>query len=289
MNSFNSLVIKHRDAGQSFTVNGVRSFFREEGEGEPVICIHGVPSSSFLYRRLLPELAKQGYRGIAFDLPGLGLAERPENFDYSWTGLGNFAKAAVGILADEKFHLVLHDIGGPIGCEVMATFPERIASLTILNTLIVNLPGFKKPWSMRPFAWKGFGALYLKTLRPFPFKQLMHLQGVKDARCFQREEAEAYVQLLKGTDQGSAFLKIMQAFEPTQEKEALYLRAIHALDCPRQIIWGEDDPALTLKAFGLPTKKITQINRFIALPAKHFLQEDQSPAIAASIAEMNQK
>lgn len=55
----------------------------DEGDGPPVVCLHGVPASSFLYRKVVPELAARGLRGLAFDLPGLGLAERPQDFDYS--------------------------------------------------------------------------------------------------------------------------------------------------------------------------------------------------------------
>ena len=49
----------------------------EQGDGEPVVLLHGVPVSSFLYRKVVPELAGRGLRGVAFDFPGLGLAERP--------------------------------------------------------------------------------------------------------------------------------------------------------------------------------------------------------------------
>ena len=53
-----------------------------------MVCVHGVPSSCFLYRKVLGELAARGLRGVAFDLPGLGLAERPEDFDCSWSSSG---------------------------------------------------------------------------------------------------------------------------------------------------------------------------------------------------------
>ncbi len=84
--SSEEVVQRHRDAGRAFEAAGVVSFVREEGAGETVVCVHGVPTSSFLYRKVLGELEARGLRGVAFDLPGLGLAERPEDFDYSWSG-----------------------------------------------------------------------------------------------------------------------------------------------------------------------------------------------------------
>ena len=83
-----AIVDAHRAAGRGFRAAGVGSFVREAGDGEPVLCLHGIPASSFLYRKVLPVLARKGLRGVAFDLPGLGLAERPPGFGYDWTGLG---------------------------------------------------------------------------------------------------------------------------------------------------------------------------------------------------------
>ncbi len=99
------VVERHRRSGRSFEAAGVGSFVIDEGEGEPVLCMHGVPSSCFLYRKLVRELAQRGLRGVAFDLPGLGLADRPRGFDYTWTGLGRFALAAVDALELDRFHL----------------------------------------------------------------------------------------------------------------------------------------------------------------------------------------
>src|SRR5436190_24065489 len=139
------VVEEHEAAGRRFEADGLGSFVREEGEGEPVVCLHGVPSSCFLYRKVIAELAGRGLRGVAFDLPGLGLAERPADYDYTWTGLGRFALAAVDALGLDRFHLVVHDIGGPVGFELAAALPDRVASITVLNTL-VKVDGFKRPW-----------------------------------------------------------------------------------------------------------------------------------------------
>src|SRR5215211_6361767 len=92
------VVDAHRRAGYLFDVDGVGSFVREQGSGEAVVLLHGVPSSSFLYRKVLPLLAAENLRAVAFDYPGLGLAERPEDFDYTWSGLARFTGAALDAL-----------------------------------------------------------------------------------------------------------------------------------------------------------------------------------------------
>lgn len=261
----------------------MRSFVREEGHGDPVVCLHGVPSSSFLYRKVLAELASRGLRGVAFDFPGLGLAARPRDFDYSWTGLGRFCASAVDALGLSRFHLVVHDIGGPVGFELAVAMPERIRSLTILNTLI-DVATFKRPWSMEPFARRGIGEIYLKTLTKPTFARLMYLQGIGDRGATPKEEIYAYVDLLKREDGGKAFLRIMRGFERTPEKQRLYETAVRDVPYPVQIVWGADDPALKLSIHGENARRAAGLDEIHTVPAKHFLQEDQAPAIAERIA-----
>jgi pimeloyl-ACP methyl ester carboxylesterase len=277
------VVDRHMAAGRRFEAGGVESFVRFAGEGEPVVCLHGVPASCFLYRKVIAELSERGLRGIAFDLPGLGLAERPPGYDYTWTGLGRFAAAAVDALELDRFHLLVHDIGGPVGFELAATAPERVRSLTVLNSPI-EVDGFRRPWSMAPFARRGIGELYLLTLAKPAFRQIFYLQGLADRRAMAKEEIDAYVDLLKRGDGGRAFLKIMRGFERTAEKQRLYESALRDVPYPVQIVWGELDPALPLEKHGNAARRIAGLAEVHRLPAKHFLQEDQAPAIAERVA-----
>ena len=121
---------------RSVSVAGVATRVWDVGQGDPVLCIHGVPASAYLYRKVLPELAARGLRGITFDLPGLGLADRPVEFDYSWTSLSAYIEKLCEQLNLTRFHLVVHDIGGPIGFDLLRRIPARVASLTVLNTRV---------------------------------------------------------------------------------------------------------------------------------------------------------
>jgi haloalkane dehalogenase len=275
----------HRGAGRTFEVDGLRSFVREEGDGEAVVCLHGVPSSCFLYRKVAAELAARGLRGIAFDLPGLGLADRPDAYDYSWSGLGRFCVAAVDALGLDRFHLVVHDIGGPVGFELAAAMPERVRSLTVLNTL-VDVDGFRRPWSMQPFAMRGLGRVWVGSMTKPLFAQLMYLQGVQDRAATPRDELYAYVDLLKREDGGRAFLKIMRGFERTAEKQRLYRGVLGDGRYPVQVVWGANDPALKLSDHGERARRAAGLDRIHTVPAKHFLQEDQAPAVAAHVAAL---
>jgi haloalkane dehalogenase len=272
---------RHRVAGREFEAGGVRSFAREEGDGEPVVLMHGIPASSFLYRKVLPLLAERGLRGVAFDLPGLGLAARPRDFDYTWTGLGGWTGAAIDALGIDRCHLVLHDIGGPIGLEWGLRNPDRVRSMTVLDTLI-NVDGFRRHWTMAMLAPPVIGRILLETNRGPLARALFYANGIGDRSATPSEEVDAYFTLLRGDDGGRAFREIVRGFEPTSEKERLYTEGLADVDWPATILWGDRDPALgdaereaVERALGM---------RATIVPAKHFLQEDQAPAVADAIA-----
>ncbi|MBJ7459394.1 MAG: alpha/beta fold hydrolase [Thermoleophilaceae bacterium] len=274
---------RHRERGRTFEAAGVRSFVYEVGEGEPVLLVHGVPASSFLYRKVADALAEKGLRAIAFDLPGLGFAERPVDFDYSWSGLGQFAVAAADALGLDRFHLVIHDIGGPVGLELAAADPTRIRSLTILNTMIA-VDGFKKPWVMRPFGTPVVGEAWLAMLNRFSMVPLMWGVGVKNPHAFKATDVGVYARQLKLDDGGKAFLKIMRGFETTAEKQRRYVELLRGADFPIEIVWGKDDPALSLGRFGADARRLMPGANFTAVSGRHFLQEEQPEAIAQRIA-----
>jgi haloalkane dehalogenase len=274
----------HERAGRYFEAAGVRSFVREQGSGPAVLCLHGMIGTSFLYRKVLAEFAARSLRGVAFDLPGFGLAQRPAGYDYSWTGLGKFCVAAVDELGLDRFHLVVHDVGGPVGFELALAVPERIASLTLLNTTI-DVTDFKSPWTMEPFRHVGIGEAWMRSLNGPTFRFLMRLQGIKDTTAVTTAELDTYLRLIKGPDKGRAFLQVMRSSERTAAKQASYRSAVRDVPYPVQAIWGADDPTMTLAVYGRKAREAAGLASVITLPGKHFPQEDQAPAIAREIAE----
>ena len=274
---------QHRSAGREFEAGGVRSFVREQGEGEPVVLMHGIPVSSFLYRKVLPLLAERGLRGVAFDLPGLGLAQKPDGFDYTWTGLGRWTGDAIDALGIDRCHLVLHDIGGPIGLEWALRNQDRVASLTVLDTLI-DVAHFRRVWTMGLAAPPVIGPLWVATTRPPAARWLFYLQGIKDRSATPAHEVDAHLALLHRDGGGRSFRQIVRGFELTDEKEHLYMEGLRAVEWPASILWADRDPALgedRRRAF----ENVLGIDAEV-ISAKHFLQEDRAPAVADAVASV---
>jgi pimeloyl-ACP methyl ester carboxylesterase len=265
----------------TFVAGGVGSFVVERGDGAPVVCLHGVPASSFLYRKVLTELATRGLRGVAFDFPGLGLAERPSDFDYSWSGLARWTGQAIDALGIDRCHLVVHDIGGPIGFEWAITHPERVSSLTVLNSP-VDVAVFRRPWPMHPFAIRGIGQAWLASMRPPAFVWIFRHAGIADNAAISNAEVNAYVALMKHGDHGNAFLKIMRGFELTQAKQNFFYEGLRSRPYPAQVVWGQLDRMLADDRRHAIQHALA-LDTAVLLPARHFLQEDQAPAIATAV------
>jgi haloalkane dehalogenase len=277
----------HRAAGRRFEAGGVRSFVRERGDtrANPVVLVHGVPTSSFLYRKLIPALADEGVRSLAFDFPGLGLAARPEEFDYTWSGLAAWFGTALDALEVDRCHLVVHDIGGPIALEWALANPKRVLSVTILNTMLD--PGnFKRPWVMAPYARRGLGAMWLRST-PLPaFVPLFRSQGVAKREATSRADIEVYRHLVRREDNGRAFLRIMRGFDLSDARSRALAQGLGpGRSFPVRIVWGELDSALGLEQLAV-AQRVTGVDEPTRLPAKHFLQEDFAPQIAQVVADL---
>jgi haloalkane dehalogenase len=274
---------RHRNAGRDFEAGGVRSFVREQGDGEPVVLMHGVPVSSFLYRKVLPLLAERGLRGVAFDLPGLGLAEKPGAFDYTWTGLGRWTGEAVDRLGIDRCHLVLHDIGGPIGLEWALHNRDRVRTLTVLDTLI-DVAHFRRVWTMGLAAPPLMGPVWVATTRPPIARWLFYMQGIGERSATPAHEVDAHLALLHRDGGGRSFRQIVRGFELTEEKERFYTTGLREAGWPATIIWADRDPAL-----GEDRRRAFEDALGIeanVVPAKHFLQEDRAPVVAEAIASI---
>lgn len=275
------IVAEWEARGAPLAVPGANTRIWCEGEGEPVVCLHGVPASGFLYRKVLPALAAQGLQGVTLDFPALGFADRPLDFDYSWTGLSEWTVAALDAAGIDEFHLVVHDIGGPVGFDVIRRIPERIRSLTALNTL-VHAASFRRPWVMEPFGYRGLGELWLQGLFTPVLIALMRMIGVHSGPS--KAEIRAYGKLLARGDRGKAFLRMMRSFERTAEFERRTIAALQARQFPAQVAWGAQDPALKMEHYAPALCDVLGLDDWHRLPGKHFVQEDSPVLIAELVA-----
>ena len=116
-------------------VEGLRLAHIDEGDGAPVVFLHGEPTWSYLWRKVIPPVRAAGYRCIAPDHPGFGRSDKPT--DLGWYSYDRHCELAATLLADLELSdatVVVHDWGGPIGLRLAVEHPERIARMVIMDT-----------------------------------------------------------------------------------------------------------------------------------------------------------
>ncbi|GEM81497.1 alpha/beta fold hydrolase [Vibrio superstes] len=128
--------------------NGVSMHYVDEGEGIPIVLTHGNPDWSFLNRNIIKAMSKHA-RVIAYDLPGFGFSDTPENFKFTPQEHSEWIESLIfDHLKLDKFILVVQDWGGPTGLHVATNHPDSIYGLVISNTWAWKPEGPLKEFSM---------------------------------------------------------------------------------------------------------------------------------------------
>lgn len=154
-------------------LDGLRYHYIDEGprdaDTEAVVMVHGNPSWSYLYRNLVPRLTDR-FRTIVPDHIGCGHSDKPNDARYQYTLARRVSD--LGALIDglnlAKVHLVVHDWGGMIGTTWAVQNPDRVLSLTAMNTGAFHLPNAKPlPFTIGLARTPGLGALMVRGLSAF--------------------------------------------------------------------------------------------------------------------------
>ncbi len=269
---------------QSGADAGRRIHFIDEGDpaARPVVMLHGNPTWSFLWRKVIALLPE--FRCVAPDLLGLGLSDRlPRIADHSLDRHGAAMAEVVEALDLRGVILVGQDWGGPIAAQVGARLPERIAGLVLANTAI-TVPDHPKGTLFHRFArvpglsdlvFRGFG---------FPQNALWPIQG--DKASIRGEVARAYRWPLRKWRDRIAPLALARMVPDGQDHPsipALHRGAewVRSFPGPSALVWGMRDPILgrSLRHLerALPNAPVTRT------AAGHFLQEEVPAELAAAI------
>src|SRR5512135_3042058 len=117
-------------------VDGLKVFYREAGDRQTpaVLLLHGFPTSSHMYRDLIPALADR-YHVVAPDLPGFGFSESPDRarFEYSFDHLADVIDRFTELLGLRRYALYVFDYGAPVGFRLAVRHPERVTALVSQN------------------------------------------------------------------------------------------------------------------------------------------------------------
>ncbi|HET8892947.1 MAG TPA: haloalkane dehalogenase [Gaiellaceae bacterium] len=258
---------------------GLHMHVVDEGDGPPILLLHGEPTSSYLWRNVIPPLVAAGYRTIAPDLIGFGRSDKPE--DIGWYSYDRHV-ASIAQLVEEldlrDVTLVVHDWGGPIGLRVAIEHEERITRLVILDTGIgVGAPG--ETWlRFREAVRNVGGALGIGRLVAAGTHQ-----GLPDDV---RAEYDAPFPTPASKAGALAFPELVPT-EPEHPNAVAMLRVRDALRewrKPTLVVWGAEDSVLPPQVAERFVELIPgAVGPVLLEGAGHFLQEDRPAELAAAI------
>lgn len=263
-------------------LDGLNLHYLEGGEGDPVLLLHGWPTSAFLYRNVAPHLVAAGRRVIALDLPGFGKSDKPLDASYSFRFFDRTLSAFLDGLGIEQTGLVVHDLGGPVGLHWMVENPTRVSALGLLNTLIYPRPS----WAVVAFVV----ASYLPLLKGFLVSPAGLRMAMKVGTCSPDGASDEVVSGVQApfADKAArrALLKSAHGLHPGGMKTIA--QKLKDTTVPVRIIYGTQDRILpdvartmgrAAKELELPEASVTALDG-----CGHFLQEDRPDEVGRILA-----
>ncbi|HEU0249749.1 MAG TPA: haloalkane dehalogenase [Solirubrobacteraceae bacterium] len=261
--------------------DGLRLAHIDEGNGAPVVFMHGEPTWSFLWRKVMAPVLAAGFRCVAPDLPGFGRSDKPVDID--WYSYDRHVAAIAPLLEQLDIRgatMVVHDWGGPIGLRLAVEHADRFDRLVILDTGLFT--GHQKMTD----AWTAFRDFVERT-EDLPVGMLVRGACKTDPGDEVIAAYEAPYPNAESKAGARAFpLMIPRSPElPGAAEGQQVLDALRADKRPTLMLWADSDPVLPLATGERFAEAIGREQPRTIENASHFLQEDAGPEIGRQIAE----
>lgn len=236
--------VHHRYA----TVDGRRLFYREAGTpGNPVIVLlHGFPTSSFMFRTLIPELADR-YHVIAPDYLGFGYSDAPpvEEFDYTFDALADSVAGLLSQLGVDRYAIYVQDYGAPVGWRLALRDPEAITAIVTQNGngydagFVVD--GWVPVWDYQREQTPETAAA-LRGMLTFEATRRQYLAGVPDESVVSPDTWHHDYALLSRPGNDAIQLKLFLDYATNPKIYPALHDYLRASAVPLLVVWGDKDP-----------------------------------------------
>jgi haloalkane dehalogenase len=266
---------------QYVELDGLRLARVDEGDGPPVLFVHGEPTWSFLWRKVIPPVRDAGFRCIAPDLAGFGRSDKPT--DVAWYSYDRHVELLTGVVDELDLRdatVVVHDWGGPIGLRLAVEQPERIARMAVMDTgLFTGHQRMSENWlRFRDFVARTddvpISLLVRRACNTDPGDEVAAAYDAPFATPESKAGAKAFPLLIP-----------LAPDEPGAEAGRRVLDELRVDARPKLVLWADGDPVLPLengRAFAQALN--TELHHVVA-DAGHFLQEDQGPLVGRLLAD----
>jgi pimeloyl-ACP methyl ester carboxylesterase len=266
---------------QYVRIDGQRIAYHRFGSGPSVALIHGIPTSSYLWRNVIPLLVDKGLQVIAFDLLGYGNSDKPSDVDLGIAKQAERIAAALRELDWDGTAIVGHDIGGGVAQLLCANDPQAAKHLVLLDSIAYDSfpePGIAR---LKDPVWDNILGAADFDLKKGLTKGFM--RGMVHQERITSEFIEAYERPFRGVAGRLAYLRAARGLRT--EELSTRMTEIHELTIPVLIIWGAEDAFQPLR-YGLQLANSLPRAGFVKIDhAGHFLPEDEPTLVARLISD----
>jgi pimeloyl-ACP methyl ester carboxylesterase len=269
-------------------VDGIGIFYREGGDpGKPtVVLLHGFPSSSHMFRDLIPRLAGR-YHVIAPDFPGFGYSDQPTTiqFKYTFDSIADLMDKFLQAIGVARYSIYIQDYGAPVGMRLFFNHPERIQAIITQNgnAYVEGLGGF---WAdtMEPY-WKDRNPVTEKKVRGLLTLESTKYQysvGVKDPEALSPDSYTFDQMTLDRPGNAEIQLALVYDYQNNVARYPMWHETLRKVKPPVLAVWGKNDPFF-IPAGAEGFKRDVPDAEIHFVDTGHFALEEQASAIADHI------
>ncbi len=272
---------------RTIEIDGLEIFYREAGpEGAPtILLLHGFPTSSHMFRNLIPALADQ-FHLVAPDYPGYGNSAMPslDEFDYTFDRMAEIVEKLTDELELEKYSIYLMDYGAPIGFRLAAKYPDRVQALIVQNGNAYE-EGLREFWDPIKKYWKEptpQNEVALRGLLTIGATKWQYTTGIRNKEAISPDNWQIDQSRLDRP--GNSEIQIAMFYDyrtnvPLYPQWQEYFRKHQP---PTLIVWGKNDPIFPEEG-AHPYKRDLENLDFHILDTGHFALEEDCDVIAGLI------
>ena len=265
-------------------IDGLDIFYREAGdlESPTVLLLHGFPTSSHMFRNLIPALAR-GYHVVAPDYPGYGNSSAPsvEDFDYTFDNVARIVELFTRAVGLDRYSLYLMDYGAPIGFRLATAHPERVESLIIQNGNAYD-EGLLEFWDPIKAYWQERSEKNgdaLRGLLTLDATRWQYTHGTRDPEAISPDNWNMDQPLLDREGNQEIQLAMFYSYGSNPPLYPQWQEYMRTHQPPTLIVWGKNDPIFP-EAGAHPYKRDLKKLDFHILDTGHFALEEDGDTIA---------
>lgn len=272
---------------QTINIDGVEIFYREAGDpARPtVLLLHGFPTSSQMFRNLIPELSAR-YHVLAPDYPGYGASEAPSraDFDYSFANYADLVEKFIDAKGVGRYSVYLMDYGAPVGFRLFAKDPARVSAFIIQNGNAYE-EGLRDFWDPIKAYWASGASADRNELRKFlgvEATEWQYTHGQPDPSLISPDTWHTDQYLLDRPGNKEIQLDLFYDYRTNVAEYPKWQALFRAHQPPTLIVWGQNDYIFPDEG-AFPYKRDLTNVEFHLLDSGHFALESHNEFIAAEI------